>query len=212
MLRGVYAITPDEPDTDRLVQLVAGAIAGGVCGVQYRCKSADRRLRIEQGSALVALCRRHRVPLIVNDSAEIASLVDADGVHLGRDDGSIAEARAMLGSGKLIGASSHDRLELALDAQAAGADYVAFGSFFPSRVKPQAPRPPLDLLTRARRVLEIPVVAIGGITAANAPQVIRAGAHAIAVISAIFSAPEPRLAARKLQDLFEKGALARDQS
>ncbi|MET0216639.1 MAG: thiamine phosphate synthase [Burkholderiales bacterium] len=203
MLRGLYAVTPEEPDTVRLLRAVAAAVEGGAQLVQFRSKTGSREVRIAQGSALLSLCRRHRVPLIVNDSVEIAALIDADGVHLGRDDEKVAEARRVLGRRKIIGASSYDRLELALEAQAAGADYVAFGSFFPSCVKPDAPRPSPDLLRRARRSLVVPIVAIGGITVANAAQLIDAGAHAIAVISGLFSAPEIRVAARGFQALFE---------
>jgi thiamine-phosphate pyrophosphorylase len=203
-LAGLYAVTPEEPDTERLLRAVASAAQGGARAVQYRSKHASRELRIEQARALTSLCRSRRVPLIVNDSVEIAALVDADGVHLGRDDTAIASARRILGPGRIIGASSYDSLDLALQAQNAGADYVAFGSFFPSHVKPDAPRPPLELLTRARRALHIPVIAIGGITPANAASVINAGAQGIAVISAIFSAPDPCAAAREFAPLFDK--------
>ena len=204
MLSGLYAITPDEPDTARLVQAVDAVLRGGARLVQYRSKIGDPNFRIEQGAALLACCRRRGVPLIVNDGVELAARIGADGVHLGRDDDSVAHARRILGSGSIVGASSYDCLGLARQAQAAGADYVAFGSFFPSTVKPGAPRPQVELIARARRSLHVPVVAIGGISLQNAKPLIEAGAQMVAVISAIFSAPDVRLAARALQQLFHK--------
>jgi thiamine-phosphate pyrophosphorylase len=212
MLRGLYAITPDDPNTTRLVQAVDAALEGGACVLQYRSKIGDMALRVEQGAALLGRCRRRGVPLIVNDSIELAARIGADGVHLGRDDGTVGEARRVLGIGRIVGASSYDRLDLALQAEAAGADYVAFGSFFPSSLKPGAPRPPFELLVRARASLRIPVVAIGGITPARARLLIKAGAHMVAVISAIFSASDVGLAAREFQRCFEKEEPAHDNA
>ena len=200
---GLYALTPETTDTERLLTLVEAALAGGVAAVQYRDKSGDVARRHEQASELVALCRRFGVPLIVNDDLRLADLTDADGVHLGRDDGSLREARIILGRDKLIGASCYQSLELAQAAQAAGADYVAFGSFFASSTKPAAPRASLDLLRAAAPVIHVPLVAIGGITLANAPQLLDAGADCIAVLSALFDAPDVRTAARDLNQLFE---------
>lgn len=200
---GVYAITPETADTERLLAQVEAALAGGVAAVQYRDKSADVARRHEQASELVALCRRFGVPLIVNDDLRLADLVDADGVHLGRDDGSLREARIILGRDKFVGASCYQNFELALAAQAAGADYVAFGSFFPSPTKPAAPRASLDLLREAAPKIHVPLVAIGGITPENAPQLLDAGADCIAVLSALFDAPDVRAAARDLNRLFE---------
>jgi len=200
---GVYAITPETADTEWLLAQVEAALAGGVAAVQYRDKSGDVARRHEQASELAALCRRFGAPLIVNDDLRLADLAGADGVHLGRDDGSIREARIILGKGKFIGASCYQSLELAQAAQAAGADYVAFGSFFASPTKPAAGRADADLLRAATRVLRIPIVAIGGITAANAPQLIDAGADSVAVLSALFDAADTRAAARALNQLFE---------
>lgn len=212
MLRGLYAITPDEPDTTRLLQAVDAALDGGARLVQYRSKIGALDFRIEQGAALLACCRHRGVPLIVNDSIELAERIGADGVHLGREDGAVAHARRVLGSERIIGASSYDRLHLAVHAQAAGADYVAFGSFFPSAVKPGAPRPPVELLGTARESLRIPLVAIGGITIANSGQLIEAGAHMVGVITAIFSAGDVRRAAREFQQLFESKQSAHDNA
>ncbi|MEW6415007.1 MAG: thiamine phosphate synthase [Pseudomonadota bacterium] len=199
---GVYAITPDTADTEHLLTQVESALAGGVAAVQYRDKSGDVARRHAQASELVVLCRQYGVPLIVNDDLRLADLVDADGVHLGRDDGSLTEARIILGPEKFIGASCYQSLDLARAAQAAGADYVAFGSFFASPTKPAAPRAALDLLREATAAIHIPLVAIGGITLANATQLIDAGADAIAVLSALFDAPDIRAAARDFNQLF----------
>ncbi len=200
---GVYAITPETTDTDLLLAQVEAALASGVAAVQYRDKSADVARRHEQASELVALCRRFNVPLIVNDDLRLADLADADGVHLGRDDGSLREARIILGRDKLIGASCYQSLELALAAQAAGTDYVAFGSFFPSPTKPVAGRAEAVLLREATQVIRIPIVAIGGITLANAPVLLDAGADSLAMLSALFDAPDIRAAAHALNQLFE---------
>jgi len=202
-IAGLYAITPDLADTDDLLYRVRAALAGGARVLQYRNKSADSQLRLTQARALQALCAARRVPLIINDHLDIAVAVDAAGLHLGGDDGDIAAARARLGPGKLLGASCYDQLELAEKALAAGADHIAFGSFFASSVKPNAVRPPLDLVTRAKKRFAVPVVGIGGITPANAPQLIGTGIDAVAVISAIFSAPDIEAAAREFQSLFE---------
>jgi thiamine-phosphate pyrophosphorylase len=199
---GIYAITPETSDTERLLMQVEAALAGGVAAVQYRDKSGDVARRHEQASELVALCHRFKVPLIVNDDLRLADLCDADGVHLGRDDGSLREARIILGKGKFIGASCYQNIDLALAAQAAGADYVAFGSFFPSPTKPAAARASLDLLHAATPVIHVPLVAIGGITLDSAPQLLDAGADSLAVLSALFDASDIRVAAHALNQLF----------
>lgn len=199
---GVYAITPETADTEQLLTQVEAALVGGVAAVQYRDKSADVARRHEQASELVALCHQFGVPLIVNDDLRLADLCGADGVHLGRDDGSLREARIILGRDKLIGASCYQSLELARAAQASGADYVAFGSFFPSPTKPAAGRADAALLGEASPLIHIPIVAIGGITLANAPQLLDAGADSLAVLSALFDAPDIRSAAHDLNQLF----------
>lgn len=200
---GIYAITPDTDDTAKLLSQVEAALAGGVAAVQYRDKSGDVARRHEQASELHALCRRHHVPLIINDDLRLADLCGADGVHLGRDDGSLREARIILGPDKLIGASCYQSLELARAAQDAGADYVAFGSFFASPTKPAAGRADAALLRRAASSIRIPVVAIGGITVGNAPPLLDAGADSLAVLSALFDAADIRAAAHALNQLFE---------
>jgi len=200
---GIYAITFETADTEKLLTQVEAALTGGVAAVQYRDKSDDVARRHEQASELVALCRRFHVPLIVNDDLRLADLCDADGVHLGRDDASLREARIILGRDKFIGTSCYQSLETALAAQAAGADYVAFGSFFPSPTKPAAARANVILLHEAARTLRVPIVAIGGITLANAPMLLDAGADSLAVLSALFDTPDIRASARDLNQLFE---------
>ena len=198
---GLYAITPDETDTAELLRKVRLALLGGARVIQYRNKTADVALRLKQAGALRELTREFAVPLIVNDDSALARQVDADGVHLGGADGSVAEARAVLGWCKLIGVSCYNRLALAHEAVRQGADYVAFGSFFSSAVKPDAVVAMPDLLRQARRELAVPLVAIGGITAKNGAQLLEAGANALAVISAVFAAPDIQQAARQIADL-----------
>lgn len=204
---GLYALTPDEPDTPALVAKVRAAIAGGAAAIQYRNKPADPVRRSEQVRALAGLCHPAGVPLLVNDDIELALAADAAGLHLGRDDGDLAAARRRLGPGRVLGASCYDRVELAERAVAAGADYVAFGSMFASPTKPAAVRAPLALLGAARR-FGVPVVAIGGITLDNAAAAIAAGADALAVITALFDAGDIAARARAFHDLFTRKAAA----
>jgi thiamine-phosphate pyrophosphorylase len=201
-LAGLYALTPETADTAALVAQVAAAIAGGTAAIQYRNKRGPAALRREQALALRECCASRSALFIVNDDVELAREVAADGVHVGRDDVAVAAARQRLGGEALIGASCYDSLERAERAIASGADYVAFGSFFASRVKPDAVRAPLLLLTQAKARWRVPVVAIGGITAANAASLIAAGADALAVITALFDAPDVTAAARALQAAF----------
>lgn len=201
-ISGLYAVTPDITDTNSLIRKVGRVLEGGARVVQYRNKTADENQRLAQARALVALCDEFGVPLIVNDSVEVARAGGAGGVHLGAEDAGIADARARLGGDKIIGVSCYTSIERALDAERAGADYVAFGSFFASSVKPVAPRASLTVLHEAKSKLRIPIVAIGGVTPDNAPQLIAAGADAVAVISGLFDA-DVRLAARRFTALFE---------
>jgi len=192
--RGLYAITPGS-----LARVEEALASGALCALQYRAKQAGPAQRRQEAQALAGLCRTYRVALIVNDDLELALAVDAAGVHLGRDDGDLAEARAKL-PGRLLGVSCYDRPELAERAVAAGADYIAFGSVFPSPTKPVAVRAPLALFGRA---LGVPKVAIGGITLENAPQVLAAGADCLAVITDLFDAPDVAARARAYRRLFE---------
>ncbi len=201
-LSGLYAVTPDLNDTTRLLEVVEAALRGGASLLQYRNKLATEDLRLEQASALLNLCRHHAVPLIINDFPELCSAVDADGVHLGGTDGEIAVARAQLGSDKIIGLSCYDRLDLAVAARHAGADYVAFGSCFGSNTKPEAVNASLELFGQARHRMDLPMVAIGGITAQNGKLAIDAGADALAVIAALFDVPDVQQAAQTFSNLF----------
>ena len=200
-ISGLYAITPDEPDTAELLRKVRLALLGGARVLQYRNKAATQALHVEQAHALRELTHEFLVPLIINDDALLAQQSAADGVHLGGEDGSVAAARARLGSGKLIGVSCYNRLASAHEAVSLGADYVAFGSFFPSTVKPEALFAAADLLRQARREIAVPLVAIGGITVHNGAQLLEAGADALAVISAVFGATDIQGAARRFSNL-----------
>ncbi len=204
-LRGLYVLTDTLQFTrDALVRTVADAIAGGARIVQYRDKSDDTERRLAEASALRSLTLEHEVLFLINDDLDLAEAVAADGVHLGREDGAIGAARARLGSEAIIGASCYNSFELARDAAQAGADYVAFGSFFPSSTKPEAVPAGLELLTRAKQELSVPVCAIGGITKETAPVLITAGADMLAVISAVFSATDIEAAARDFSMLWPK--------
>lgn len=200
-LRGLYAITPDEPDTARLLARV-GAVLDRATLLQYRNKAADPALRRTQASALAALCREAGVPLIINDDVALAEAVGATGVHLGEHDGEFAAARERLGAEALIGVSCYDDLARAHAAAAAGADYIAFGAFFPSITKPNARRATPDLL-RDSAALGLPRVAIGGITPDNGGSLVAAGADLLAVIGGVFDAPDPAAAAQAFRRCFE---------
>lgn len=181
---GLYAVTPDIADTSLLLDKVAAAIAGGASAVQYRNKSASPELQHEQARALAMLCRGH-ITFIVNDDARLAATVGADGVHVGEDDGALAQVRRDLGTDRIVGVSCYNDFARAKVFAAQGADYLAFGSFHPSSVKPHARRAESSLLMRAR-VFGLPLVAIGGITAANAGALMAAGADAVAVVTDLF--------------------------
>lgn len=187
VIRGVYAITPDEENTDILLAKVEAALQGGIDVLQYRNKRASHKLQTQQARLLLPLCRQYHTPLIINDSIKLCLTLDADGVHLGADDGDLAAARARLGTDKILGASCYNRLDLALAATDAGADYAAFGACFASGTKPNAPVAPLSLFAQAKTKTEIPLVAIGGITLQNAPLAVQAGADAVAIVGALFN-------------------------
>jgi thiamine-phosphate pyrophosphorylase len=197
-LRGLYGITPEHTERAMLRKQVLQALEGGIAMLQYRRKAAQ-----DPGEArdLAALCRRRGVPFIVNDDLALALACGADGLHLGRDDGDLAAARTKLG-GRILGVSCYASLDAARAAVAARADYVAFGSVFSSPTKPSAVRAPLSLFAEAR-TLGVPLAAIGGITLENAPQLLRAGADALAVITDLFDAPDIAGRARAYGKLFQ---------
>jgi thiamine-phosphate pyrophosphorylase len=203
-ISGLYAITPDITDTPELLRKVRLALQGGARVLQYRNKLADTVLKLQQASALIALTREFNVTYIVNDDAALAAQVDADGVHLGGEDGSVAAARALLGDAKLIGVSCYNRAPLALAAIQQGADYVAFGAFFSSSVKPKAVKAEVAMLREVRSEVHVPIVAIGGITLLNGALLIEAGADSLAVISALWDAPNIEASAKEFSTLFSR--------
>jgi len=202
--RGLYAITDSTLiASEQMIEAVALAIQGGAMMIQYRNKGSDESYRQWEAQDLVNLCRPLGVPLIINDDIKLAQMVRAHGVHLGKDDPHITEARAALGPNAIIGVSCYNDIECAAAAEQAGADYVAFGSFFPSSTKPKAAHADITLLCEAKKRLKIPVVAIGGITADNGAQLITAGADLLAVIHGVFGQSDIRAAAERIANLFE---------
>jgi thiamine-phosphate pyrophosphorylase len=200
--RGIYALTPDTQDTQDLLGRVGIALENGIALLQYRNKSRDPGLRLEQAQALVQLCREHQVPCIINDDLALALRVEADGLHLGQDDGPLAPARAALGKEAIIGRSCYNSLALAQTAANEGADYLAFGRFYPSSTKPDNAQAQLSLLTEARARFPLPLVAIGGIRPDNAEPLIRAGASYLALIGGLFQAADIAAACQQLNQLF----------
>jgi len=201
-LRGLYAITDRSLAAEQgVVHQVEQALAGGARLVQYRDKSNHQARRLAEATALLARCRAARVPLLINDDIELTRQIGADGVHLGQHDASLQQARQRLGAQALIGVSCYNRFELAQQAAAAGADYVAFGRFFSSVSKPQAVQATPRLLHRARRELALPTVAIGGITPENGGALIDAGADMLAVIHGLFGQLDIRAACQQFLPL-----------
>jgi thiamine-phosphate pyrophosphorylase len=205
-LAGLYAITPDWNDTKRLLKVTEAILAAGCRVLQYRNKQTSDCHRQEQAVALRGLTRKFGASLIVNDDVNLALFCEADGVHLGEDDGQLAAARLRLnaaGPGLILGASCYQSLPLALAAAKAGADYLAFGAFFASPTKPQAKRADPALISAAKSESGLQVCAIGGITLDNAASLIAAGADLLAVISALYDAPDPHRAALNFTQLFK---------
>lgn len=198
--RGVYLITPDDPDGDRLLERVSAVLPARPALLQYRNKRADAAQRRDQAERLQALCERDGVPLIINDDWRLAATIGAAGVHLGEDDGDLAAVRRQCPS-LILGASCYDSLDRARQARDAGADYLAFGAFFATHTKITTRLATADLLAAAAS-LGSPRVAIGGITADNAAALIAAGADMVAVVGGVFSADDPLAAARRLAALF----------
>ncbi|PIV87501.1 MAG: thiamine phosphate synthase [Hydrogenophilales bacterium CG17_big_fil_post_rev_8_21_14_2_50_63_12] len=203
-LQGLYAITPDWAETRRLLAATEAILAAGCRILQYRNKAASDRHRQEQAVALRGLTRRFNALLIINDDVELALFAEADGVHLGEDDGELAAARERLGSAAILGATCYQSLNLARSAARAGADYLAFGSFFASFTKPLARRADTALLETVRAEIDLPLCAIGGITLDNAALLLAAGAEVLAVITALYDAADPAAATRQFIQLFEE--------
>jgi len=199
--RGLYAITQtDNKSGDTIINDVISAIKGGAVLVQYRDKNPLDAVFL--ASELVKICHQHQVPLIINDDVELAAKVGADGVHIGKEDGAIAQARRRLGADAIIGVSCYNFVEQALDAQNQGATYVAFGRFFPSTSKPLAAPAQIETLRQAKRLLTLPIVAIGGILPENGAPLLAAGADFLAVIGGLFES-QPEQSARAYQALFD---------
>ncbi len=202
IIKGLYAITPDMADSNSLLQKTQLAIEGGAFMVQYRSKIQDRDVKIQQCAAILRLCREYKIPCIVNDDVDMCRVLEADGVHLGKKDDNIAEVRSILGEDAIIGSSCYDQLNRAKLAQKEGASYVAFGAMFETSTKPNAPRATLELLREAKSQIQIPIVAIGGITMNNAHDVIETGIDAIAVINSLYESNSIKETAETLSSMF----------
>ncbi len=203
-LSGLYAITDQAlGQGDKLYSQVEAAILGGARIIQYRDKSNDHTKRLAEAAQLLSLCQTHNIPLIINDDLALACQINADGVHLGRHDISLQQARNKLGASAIIGISCYNNLQHALEAESAGADYVAFGRFFNSATKPNAVKAEIELLQQAKKALHIPMVAIGGITPENGIQLVQAGADMLAVIQGIFAQKNIQTTCHQFAKLFE---------
>jgi len=203
-MRGLYLVTPNWDDTAALIDTTEQAIQAGAALVQYRHKSASPALRHEQGAQLLALCRRYGLPLIINDHLDLCLALDADGIHLGGTDVSVDQARKALGPRKIVGASCYGDKQLARDAAAAGASYVAFGGFYPSTVKQYPVTTPPGIVAWAKAEIALPCVVIGGMTPHNALPLVERGADMVAAISSVYSAQCTSTAVREFVHLFSR--------
>ena len=203
-MKGFYLVTPDWDDTDRLLDVTEAALQGGAALLQYRHKTADASLRETQARALLALCRRFGRPFIVNDHVELCLAIGADGVHVGGTDAAIAVVRAKVGPDLIVGASCYGDLALARAAHGAGASYVAYGGFYPSRVKKYPITTAPDILKDSREEVPLPTVVIGGMTPENSAPLVAAGADIVAAISSVYLADDPKQAATDFAALFAK--------
>ncbi|WP_341677299.1 thiamine phosphate synthase [Niveibacterium sp. SC-1] len=206
-LRGPYAVTPDWTDTRRLLDVTEALLRGGIVLLQYRNKRADAALARAQAGALCELARGYAVPCLINDDPQLALALGADGAHIGREDGALAEARAILGPERIIGISCYNEASRAQAAQAGGADYLAFGAMFDSPTKPAAVRAPLELVRQTRAISpEATICCIGGIQLGNARSLVDAGADLLAVITDLFETADPQTQARAYAQLFSPKA------
>lgn len=201
-MRGLYIVTPDWDDTQKLLEITELALKGGAAVVQYRHKTANAALRREQAECLLALCRSYDRPFIINDFVDLCVELDADGVHVGGTDAAVAEVRAAVGPSKIVGASCYGDLDLARQAHAAGASYVAFGGFYPSRVKKYPVTTPHSIIADSHAAVPLPVVVIGGMTVDNAAPLVAAGTDMVAAISSVYLAADPQAVAQRFTDLF----------
>lgn len=203
-MRGLYLVTPNWDDTDRLLACTERALLAGASLVQYRHKEAAPALRLAQATALLALCRRHARPLVINDHVALCREIDADGVHVGGTDDKVERVRALLGPDKIVGASCYGDIGLARAARRAGASYVAFGGFYPSAVKKYPVTTPHSIVAQAKAEFDVPVVVIGGMTATNARPLVAHGADMVAAISSVYLALDPGVTARTFAALFSE--------
>jgi thiamine-phosphate pyrophosphorylase len=201
-MRGLYLVTPNWDDTAALADATEQALRAGAAMVQYRHKEAGPALRREQAARLLALCRSYQRPFIINDHLELCLELGADGVHVGGTDASVAQARAALGAGKIVGASCYGDRQLALDASANGASYVAFGGFYPSKVKKYPVTTPADIVSWSKAEIALPCVVIGGMTPELAAPLVARGADMVAAISSVYGAPEIEVAMHGFARLF----------
>jgi len=202
-IQGVYAITdPHLLSDDILYDSVSQAIDAGISVLQYRNKIASYNIQQQQAERLNKLCQNNQVLFIINDNVQLAKQVSADGVHLGKEDNNISQARKQLGKTAIIGISCYNQIQRAIEAEQQGADYIAFGRFFPSKTKPHATAADPQIIIQAKQKISIPIVAIGGITAENANTVISAGADSIAVINGVFAQKNITNAVKDLAELF----------
>ncbi len=201
-INGLYAITPELENTNNLLDKARQVLEGGAQLLQYRNKSASRVLLKEQAGLLLQLCREFGVPLIINDYLDLAIEIDADGLHVGQQDTSLLNAKNQLGCNKIVGASCYNNLDLALQAEKEGVDYVAFGAFFPSLTKPNTVPVTVSLIGEAKKKIAVPIVGIGGIRLTNAKTVIQSGCAAIAVCSDLFQSGNIKAKAAQYAQLF----------
>jgi len=201
-MKGLYLVTPDWDDTQKMLDVTEAGLRGGAAIVQYRHKTASPELRREQAALLQALCRQYGIPFIVNDFVELAIELDADGIHVGGTDAAVAQVRASVGPSKIVGASCYGSMQLARDAYQAGASYVAFGGFYPSRVKKYEVTTPPEIVAQAKKEIPVPNVVIGGMTQENAVPLVKQGADMVAAISSVYMVDDPEAAAREFARLF----------
>lgn len=202
-MKGLYLVTPDWDDTGHLLAVTKAALEGGVSLLQYRHKTAEPALRREQATALQVLCRQFDCPFIINDHVALALEIGADGVHVGGTDAAVSAVRMQIGPQRIVGGSCYGELELAKAAHAAGASYVAYGGFYPSKVKKYPVTTAVEILKQSRDAVPLPSVVIGGMTPENAAPLIAAGADMVAAISSIYLADDPRAAAAAFVRLFD---------
>jgi thiamine-phosphate pyrophosphorylase len=207
IIKGLYAITPDERDLFALISKVESCIKGGARLIQYRSKTLSNTEKNQQAKEIKIVCNFYKVPLIINDDIELCRILDADGVHLGENDDSLEKARFVLGPSKIIGVSCYNSLNRVKKAVDKGATYIALGACFPTLTKPSAPTVPLELIALVLKKFKIPVVAIGGINLENVDLLIDEGVNCVAMINSLFKVKDIEGTARKFSSLIENEKL-----